>query len=117
MNKRSQKLISYDQARRDRLNQIINETFGNPEQDEAHSSKDPHEATETRMFEIAEVRAKSCIAMDLFEDLEFKPVHFPEKLTPLLRKHDVFFGTICQKDSTWQVIYMSPLYERESCEG
>jgi hypothetical protein len=114
MNKRNGHSCLDETARRTHLNAFIDKAFGHLAPDEVELLAASYQEFETRMFEVVHVRRRSSVLMDLFEDLEFKPVQFPKELTSLLKRHDVFLGTIGFKDSVWTVLHLSPCYLTDS---
>lgn len=110
MSKRNIRSCPHETARRTHLNAFIDQNFGHLIPDEVEILASSYQKSETRMLEVVHVRPRSSVLMDLHEDLEFKPVRFPKELTSLLKKHDVFLGTIGFKDSVWTVLYLSPCY-------
>lgn len=114
MSKRNIRSCPHETARPAHLNAFIDKTFGHLAPDEVEILAASYQDSETRMFEVVHVRPRSSVLMDLFEDLEFKPVQFPNELTSLLKRHDVFLGTIGFKDSVWTVLHLSPCYLTDS---
>lgn len=62
------------------------------------------------MIEITEHGPSDSAVLDLDLDIEIKPVKFPQELTPLLRRRDVFLATLGFKNGHWEMLYMSPPY-------
>jgi hypothetical protein len=69
------------------------------------------------MIEIVYMKVRSCTVMDLFEDIEFKPVVFPTELMPLLRRRDTFLVTMGMHNNKWEVVYMSTSYREGNANG
>lgn len=99
------------------LDQCIEKLFGHLAPDEVDILSRRFRRVENRMIEIVETKARSCTAMDLFEELEFKPVVFPAELMPLLRRRDSFLATIGMQKNKWEVVYMSKSYREENING
>lgn len=53
------------------------------------------------MIEVIDIRTKSAMVMDLFEDIEFSPVVFPPAILLLLARHDVFLATLGFRQKKW----------------
>jgi hypothetical protein len=98
------------EARLTRLDACIETLFGHLAPDEINLLERQYMKTETLMFEIVDINTKSCTLMDLFDDIQFKPVAFPPELMPLLRRHDVFLGTIAFESARWKILYLSHSY-------
>jgi len=113
MSRKRDHLSLSEQSRYVRLNALIDELFGHLAPDELEMLAAGYEKSEMRMLEAVYIRPQSSILMDLYEDLEFKPVLFPKELMPFLRRHDVFLGTIGFRDSAWTIIYLSPCYSTD----
>lgn len=69
-------------------------------------------ATITEMIEVVEVCPRGCTFMDLFEDREYKPVMVPKGLAAFLRPHDVFLTTLGFRNGKWNIIWLTPAYEK-----
>ncbi len=69
------------------------------------------ELTDTRMIEITKIRKYDTTAIDPFEDFEFRPLVFPQKIHFHLKKGDVFLATMGFKEGIWFITELSPPYE------
>jgi hypothetical protein len=92
------------------LDQTIGALFAHLAPDEVDILAQNFIRSTTRMITIIKIGARGSLVMDLMEDIEFKPVLFPEILHPLLRNNDVFHVTMGFRNDRWHVLYMSPLY-------
>lgn len=92
------------------LDQSIDDLFAHLAPDEVDILAQNFVRSTTRMITIIKIGARGSIVMDLMEDIEFKPVLFPEELFQLLRRNDVFLMTMGFRDGGWHVLYLSRLY-------
>jgi hypothetical protein len=102
--------IDMDNERINRLSSLIEERFGYLAPDEVDILAGEFTESTTQMVEIIDVKPRSALLMDLFEDIEFKPVALPKEMLPYLRRHDTFLATLGYRDNKWEVVYMSPPY-------
>jgi hypothetical protein len=96
--------------RLDKLQRQIKSLYDHLHPDDVDVIASNFDSVTTTMIEVIKVAPNSTLVMDLCEDVEFKPVCFPEELMPLLRRHDVFLSTMGFKDDVWTVLYLSPPY-------
>lgn len=98
------------------LSELIKENYGEMGPVEIDRIAANYPRVITRMLEVTEVRPQATVLMDLFEELEFKPVIFPDNLRALLRAEDVFLATLGYEKGKWEIIHLSPPYESEEFE-
>ncbi len=110
MSKRKTLSLSINQNRINQLDQSIDDLFTHLAPDEVDILAQNFIRSTTRMITIIQIGERGSLVMDLMEDIEFKPVLFPEELFQLLRRNDVFLVTMGFRDEGWHVLYMSPLY-------
>lgn len=101
-----------DEVRIDRVNDLVLAGYSHLQPDDVDSLAGDYEKTTTRMFEVIHVYKNASILMDVHDDIEFSPVKFASHLVPLLRREDVFVGTLGYRDGQWDVLHMNPLYDR-----
>lgn len=101
--------------RLDHLDRCIEKLFGHLAPDEVDTLAETFQNPQTRMFEIVHTKSKDYTLMDLFEEIEFKPVVFPAELMLLLRRRDVFLATIGLDNNQWRVLHMSNSYREGEC--
>lgn len=98
------------------LNHEIEKLYGHLDPEEIDLITSDFDEALTTMIELIEVNPLNSLAIDFFEDIEFKPVDFPGELLPLLRKSDVFLAKLGKRQGRWQVVYLSSVYEEECAE-
>lgn len=110
MKKNINRAFRNEEERLDKLQRQIEILFDHLHPDEVDVIASNFDSATTTMIEVIKVATECTLVMDLCEDIEFKPVYFPEELMPLLRRHDVFFSTMGFKGDVWKVLYLSPPY-------
>lgn len=100
-----------DQDRFEQLSEVIESIFGEGER--TFDGSRSYDEIMTEMFEVIDVKPRGVLLMHLFEDIEYPQVAFPEKVRPLLKRHDAFLITLGRNQRKWHVLNMSPPYVSE----
>lgn len=93
------------------MKRAIEQEFDHLAPDEVDILAAEYERSETRMIEVIQVRKNGARIADLFEDLTFSNVIFPDSIIKLLDRNDTFLATFGLKNKKWTVIYLSPPYD------
>ncbi len=97
--------------RRIQMKRAIEQEFDHLAPDEVDILAAEYEKSETRMIEVIEIRKNGALVADLFEDLTFSNVIFPDSIIKLLDRDDTFLATFGLKNKKWTIIYLSPPYD------
>ena len=102
--------IKIQKNRRTQLKLEIENLFDHLAPDEIDILASDYEKSVTRMIEVIQIRKKSALIMDLFEDIEYSHVVFPASILQLLERHDAFLATFGLRNKIWEIMYLSPPY-------